>query len=110
MAIKRSTVLSASAFLKTIGHPIRTEILLLLNEKTSLNVTQISRKLKSEQSLVSHHLAKLRNNGIVNTRRDGLQISYSLSSTAIVRLLLEAASLATALGREGKSTKRKKST
>jgi ArsR family transcriptional regulator len=106
MATKRSTVFLASSFLKLIGHPLRAEIILLLNEKKSLNVTKICKKTKSEQSLVSHHLAHLRKNGIVSTERNGLQINYSLVSNEAVRLLQKAEDLATALDKANAYSKR----
>jgi DNA-binding transcriptional ArsR family regulator len=110
MATKRSTVLLASGFLKLIGHPLRAEIILLLDEKKSLNVTKICKKTKSEQSLVSHHLAHLRKYGIVSTERDGLQINYTLVSNEVVRLLQKAEDLAATLGKANAYSKRNKRT
>lgn len=68
---------------KTLTHPVRLEILdeLRGGEKT---VTELVDALEMAQSTVSRHLAVMRSTEVVSTRREGLCIYYSLSSTHIV--------------------------
>ena len=71
---------------QALGHPSRIAIveLLTLNE---LSVNQLCEKVGIEQSNASQHLAVLRNNHIVQTRKDGNQIYYSLSDPVFGQLL-----------------------
>ena len=67
---------------KTMAHPIRLAVLHLLKdgEKT---VNELVDAVGASQSNVSQHLALLRHKGLVNTRRDGLKIYYSVSDPKI---------------------------
>jgi DNA-binding transcriptional ArsR family regulator len=76
--------------LKVIGHPLRLRIIELLDNEDSLHVNQIADLLDIEQSLTSHHLNRLRLNGIVECLRDGKHVQYSLKrleAGAILRML-----------------------
>ena len=73
-----------SEFCKTISNPKRQEILDALREKEKtvnelMNITGIS------QSNLSQHLAILRSRGIVSTRRNGTNISYSIVNKKIIK-------------------------
>ncbi len=65
-------------FLKTFAHTGR---LLILNHLKSgeLSVGQLESLLDLRQATVSQMLARLRDEGLVNTRRDGKAIYYSLA-------------------------------
>jgi len=68
--------------LRTMTHPKRIEILNFLEKsknKGGYNVTQLYQKFKIKQAVMSHHLAQLRNAGIVETERNGKQIFYTLN-------------------------------
>ena len=65
--------------LKALHHKLRIQILKILDENQQVTVTEIFIKLRMEQSLVSQHLAILRNAGVVNAERKGKQIFYSLN-------------------------------
>ncbi len=62
----------------------RLEILNLLRDR-ELSVGELSRLAGIRQSSVSQHLAMLRSEGIVKTRREGVTIFYSLSNRKIIR-------------------------
>jgi ArsR family transcriptional regulator, virulence genes transcriptional regulator len=70
-------------FCKGMAHPKRIRILRTLKngEKT---VTELARLTGIPQSNVSQHLALLRQLGLLNTRRDGTNIYYSISDQRIV--------------------------
>ncbi len=68
----------ASEFLKALAHEARLLILCLLldQEKT---VSEIEDALRLRQPAISQQLARLRAEGLVETRRDGKNIFYSLA-------------------------------
>ena len=79
----------ASALLKTMGNPHRLMILCLLvgGEKS---VSELERQVGLSQSALSQHLARLRRQALVKTRRSAQTIYYSLcgeEATAIIGTL-----------------------
>ncbi len=68
----------ASSLLKAMGNPHRLLVLcqLLHGEK---NVGQLERLIGLSQSALSQHLARLRRDGLVKTRRVAQTIYYSLA-------------------------------
>ncbi|WP_037312037.1 ArsR/SmtB family transcription factor [Ruegeria halocynthiae] len=67
----------ASAFLKTLAHEGRLMILCHLGEGEK-SVGQLEDLLQTRQAAVSQMLARLRQEGLVSTRREGKTIYYSL--------------------------------
>jgi len=78
----------ASEFLKALSHESRLVILCLLTEGEK-SVTEIEQLLKLRQPAVSQQLARLRADDLVETRRDGKNIYYSLARPE-VRQVIEA--------------------
>jgi DNA-binding transcriptional ArsR family regulator len=68
----------ASEFLKALSHEARLVILCLLIDGEK-SVTEIEHLLKLRQPAVSQQLARLRADNLVETRRDGKNIYYSVS-------------------------------
>ena len=69
----------ASNFLKALSHENRLPLLCLLAERER-SVTELENILSLRQSAVSQQLARLRYDGMVDTRRDGKTIYYSLAN------------------------------
>ena len=69
--------------LRAVNHPLRKEIITLLEEQKKLTVTEIYVKLRVEQSVASQHLAILRKAGIVETARNGKFIFYTVNKNRI---------------------------
>lgn len=69
----------AALVLRALNHKVRQQILLLIHKNGEITVSQIYAKLRLEQSVTSSHLAVLRKAGIVNTRREGQSIFYTVS-------------------------------
>lgn len=65
---------------KAISDESRLRILGMLKEKT-LCVCEIAEVLGLAQSTVSRHLKVLEDSGLVDRKKDGLWVEYSLSST-----------------------------
>jgi DNA-binding transcriptional ArsR family regulator len=68
----------ASEFLKALSHEARLVILCLLVEGEK-SVAEIEGMLSLRQPAVSQQLARLRADDLVQTRRDGKNIYYSLA-------------------------------
>ncbi len=64
--------------LKIISHAARLIILCLLAKK-EMTAGELNEHVPLSQSAVSQHLAVLRSNGLVTTRRDALTIYYQLT-------------------------------
>lgn len=74
---------------KALSEPVRLRILHLLLEKSELCVCDIVDTLELSQSVVSRHLAYLRNAGLLSTRREGVWIYYQVTPlTPFVEKLL----------------------
>ena len=69
--------------LKTLAHPKRLMILDCLHG-TERSVGEIEVMLGLPQANVSQHLAALRSEGLVSTRREGNTVCYSLASEKVV--------------------------
>ncbi|HFA49842.1 MAG TPA: ArsR family transcriptional regulator [Bacteroidetes bacterium] len=62
--------------LKSISHPLRLEVLELLEEKEPQSVAEIREQIEVEQSLLSHHLTKMKDKGVLDSFREGRNIYY----------------------------------
>lgn len=76
----------ASDFLKAVAHESRLVILCLLSERER-SVTELEELLALSQATVSQQLARLRHEGLVETRRDGRAVYYSLSDDTTKRFI-----------------------
>ncbi len=73
--------------LKAIAHPLRLGIVQLLDQYSRLSVTELCDMLQSEQSLMSHHLQTMRQKGILQVKREGRSMYYSLRQLDVSRLI-----------------------
>lgn len=69
-----------TSLFKLLSDPTRLNILMLLS-KGERNVSSICDELKLPQPTVSHHLGLLRMNNVINNRRSGKQVFYSINGT-----------------------------
>ena len=74
--------------LKTISHPVKLEILDILEQYIKLDVSTILEKLKikCEISMLSHHLSKMKDNGILISDKKGKQVFYSIADRNILKI------------------------
>lgn len=73
--------------LKIMGHPVRLQILDMLRQG-EICVCHIERALDKRQAYVSQQLMTLRDAGLVESRKDGLQVYYRLDDEQVVELLV----------------------
>lgn len=76
----------ATALLKAIGSEARLLILCYLSTGEK-SVSDLERLLSSRQSAVSQQLSRLRLEGLVEARREGKAIYYSISDPRAVKIL-----------------------
>lgn len=78
-----STPTSSVVFAKALADPTRQEIMTLICCQ-ELSVGDIVEAVGVSQPTVSHHLAILREAGLVNVRNEGKQTFYSLNQGKVV--------------------------
>ena len=76
----------ASELLKTLGNEWRLMILCSLQEG-EMSVGALETALGLRQSALSQHLARLRLDGLVKTRRDAQTIYYSIAKSDVMRII-----------------------
>lgn len=81
---KKEFYILHSEICKTLSHPKRQEILDHLRDQ-ELTVSELVKKTKIPQANLSQHLAFMRTKGVVKTRRQGVNIYYSLTSPKIIQ-------------------------
>ena len=72
---------------KALGHPVRLQILEVLEAEGESCVCHLEARLGQRQANISQHLARLRDAGLVTDRRDGLNVYYSLTDDSVGSLL-----------------------
>jgi DNA-binding transcriptional ArsR family regulator len=84
--MKNETYSRWADILKTIGHPIRIRIIEALLEDEKY-VSNIWGSLDLPQATVSQHLSVLRTKGIVQNKRCGSKVKYSISDGSIEEIM-----------------------
>ena len=90
-ALERNAT-DAVNLLKGLANESRLMIMCVLSEG-EVSVGQLNQRIKISQSALSQHLAVLREQGLVQTRRESQTIYYSLADSAamsVIELLREA--------------------
>lgn len=80
-------VRQAATMLKCIGHPIRLQIIDLLDQKGEQNVTTIYEQLEIEQAVASQHLNLMRDRGILASRREGVNVYYRINDPRVTQVI-----------------------
>jgi ArsR family transcriptional regulator len=79
---------ATAQLLRILGHPLRLRIVAGLAGRCAC-VKEIWECLEMPQAVVSQHLKVMRENGILESRREGTKICYSLKE-GVVRELVRA--------------------
>lgn len=89
---RRTTTLNAAvldraaAVIKCLGHPLRLELLDVL-EAGAASVTELQQRTGTSQAMVSQQLATLRGHGIVTARREGPFVRYTIAEPKVHQIL-----------------------
>ncbi len=73
-------------FFRNLANPVKISIITALKEK-EMSVGELSKKLKIEQSKLSHALSSLHHCSIVQSKQKGKQRIYSLNKKTILPIL-----------------------
>jgi len=79
-----------SELLKAFAHPVRLqiiELLLLGLHLEGCSVNSIQKKLGIPQSTISQHLQILRNKGIIDGSKTGVEVCYKVIDKRVVKIL-----------------------
>lgn len=77
----------AVAVLKSIAHEGRLLVLCYLSEAGELSVGELAERVGLSQSALSQHLAKLRAEGLVATRKQAQTVYYRIDQPKVLTLL-----------------------
>jgi ArsR family transcriptional regulator len=78
--------------LKALGHPVRLQLIEVLWEEGEVCVCHLVHVLGLRQAYISQQLARLREAGLIQNRRDGLNVFYSVrgdTSLSSLEVLIE---------------------
>lgn len=81
------------SIIKAVSHKLRNDMLQLIHKEGYINVTDIYLKMGLEQTTASQHLAILREAGLVNTKREGKCIFYTVNYERLKAIQLFASQL-----------------
>ena len=86
LELMKTNAAQAAQLMKALGNDSRLLILCYLSNR-ELSVSQLNSFLDLSQSALSQHLALLRRDGLVKTRRESQTIYYSLQGDKAKRLI-----------------------
>ena len=71
---------------KALGHETRARIVAILADEGEKHVTELVERLAFDQSTISRHLKVLKTAEIVDSRKEGLNVVYSLRCNVLGNL------------------------
>ena len=72
-----------SALLRAVGDPVRLQVLRQLARNEEMSVNALVQAVRVSQPLISWHLGVLRRSGLVDMRKEGRLVWYSLNHQAL---------------------------
>lgn len=81
---KDNEILDEAEIIKALADPTRLKIIYILSKTDELCVCQIIETLNKSQSTISHHLNILKKAKIIDWRKKGQWIYYSLKNPGII--------------------------
>ncbi|MAI23844.1 MAG: transcriptional regulator [Crocinitomicaceae bacterium] len=86
--ITRDQLEHAAKVLKTIAHPVKLEILKILANQEPMDVTTLCGHvgMGCQISMMSHHLTKMKDNGVLTSQKQGKQVFYSIANRNLLNI------------------------
>jgi len=78
-SLDQLSIKKASLTFRAINHPLRQDMIRMIDSKGQVTVTELFVEMRLEQSVASQHLAILRRAGLVKKERDGKFMYYKLN-------------------------------
>lgn len=85
-SLKPDSLNRAASVIKCLGHPLRLRLLEAL-ESGEKTVSELQEYAGASQAAVSQQLATMRGRGIVNCRREGINVYYWISEPKVSLIL-----------------------
>ncbi len=82
-----AAVESTAYVLRCLGHPLRLRILDVLERVGEASVTEIYETLGVEQAIASQHLTTMWDKSILQRRKDGVHVFYSIGDERALKVL-----------------------
>lgn len=83
---KEEDIQQAAQAMKAIAHPLRLKILCVLGSQ-ELSVQDIVEQVGTTQSNISQHLAKMRDQGVLATRKESNWVYYRIGDIRTLKLI-----------------------
>src|SRR5512142_2798936 len=83
---RSESIQEASAAMQAMGHPRRLKILCLVGNQ-ELSVLEIVEAVGTTQSNISQHLAVLRDNGVLEARKEANQVFYRIGDARVLKMI-----------------------
>ncbi|MTI32945.1 ArsR/SmtB family transcription factor [Xanthovirga aplysinae] len=83
--LEADKLLKVAEILKTIAHPVRLKIIEVLSDEKR-TVSELMEATAIEQSLISHHLIKMKDKGVLSSYREGKNVYYQLVDDHITKI------------------------
>ncbi len=89
VTLPKEKLQTGARLLKVLAHPVKLEILQYLGNHGPMDVSSLCERVGAdcEISMMSHHLAKMKDNGILTSDKIGKQVFYSIADTSVLKLL-----------------------
>ena len=85
--LQTAAVEDTARVLRCLGHPLRLQVLDVLEREGESTVTEIYEALGVEQAVASQHLTNMRDKGILARRKDGVHVYYSIGDERALKVL-----------------------
>ena len=86
MAVDKKKLELEARLMALLGQPTRLKLLYMLRDGEKC-VCEINPAMKEDQSVVSRHLSKLRDMGLLEWRKEGVSVYYWIADHRVFRLL-----------------------
>jgi len=83
-------VYNVVALFKALSDPTRLQIISVLNQESTMCVSDIAQLLSMSVSRVSHHLSMLEKLGFTRHKQHGKQVYYTIDDDCIIDILARA--------------------
>lgn len=83
---ERARIEAKARVVKALAHPTRLYIIEQLKDRSHC-VCELTELVGADTSTVSKHLSILKNAGLVNSRKEGTQVHYSLPDACVVKCI-----------------------
>lgn len=86
-ANKKDMAVEMALALKSIAHPVRLRIVMLLGCERRLSVSEIQKKIGLTQSMTSQYLAAMKGRGVLVADKRDNKVFYSIKNKDVLKVI-----------------------